>query len=34
MNELKEELLELEKRKLDILYQIYIIEKYDLDIDK
>ena len=31
MEELKAELEELEKRKAEILYQIYIIGKYDLE---
>ena len=31
MEELKAELEEIEKRKAEILYQIFIIEKYDLE---
>lgn len=31
MEELKAELEEIEKRKAEILYQMYIIEKYSLD---
>lgn len=31
MENLKVELEELERRKMEILYQLYIIEKYDLN---
>lgn len=31
MEELKAELEEIEKRRADILYQMYIIVKYDID---
>lgn len=31
MEELKAELEEIEKRKAEILYQMYIIVKYDID---
>ena len=35
MGELQRELEEIERRKAEILYQLYIIEKYDLtNIDK
>ena len=31
MEKLKAELESIEKKRLEILYQIYIIEKYDID---
>ena len=31
MEKLQEELLEIEKRWLEIVYELYILEKYDLD---
>ena len=31
MEELRKELEEVERRKAEILYQMYIIEKYDID---
>jgi hypothetical protein len=31
MNDLQKELEEIEKRKAEILYEIYIIEKYGID---
>ena len=35
MNELQKELKEIERRKTEILYEMYIITKYDLtNIDK
>jgi hypothetical protein len=33
MEKLLEELVEIEKRRLEIIQEIYIITKYDLDID-
>lgn len=30
MNELQRELQEIEQRKAEILYEMYVIEKYDL----
>ena len=34
METLLEELEKIEKRRLEIIQEIYIITKYDLDIDK
>lgn len=31
MEKLQEELLEIEKRWLEIVYELYIIKKYDLE---
>lgn len=31
MEKLQEELQEIEKRWLEIVYELYILEKYDLD---
>jgi hypothetical protein len=31
MEKLQEELQEIEKRRLEIQYELYILEKYDLD---
>jgi hypothetical protein len=33
METLLEELIKIEKRRLEIIQEIYIITKYDLDID-